>query len=139
MVFASMIIVLTIGFRQMESLLEKYLDTKNKEIQQKEYELYNNLDIDKSKAILNKMVDDYIAEYSLYNFTAHDKDYIGQKDADLLIKEVTKTISLNISNYYLFLLKTQRSIDNVEDLVLAIRDIVKERTLIYITEFNKPN
>lgn len=127
------------NIKEIKECIDKYIEVKNKENQTSEYQLYLDFDIAKAVDRINNLVDDYISKYSLYNFSLENKVYINQDDAELMIKEITKTLTINISNYYLFLIKMSRNITTDEDLVLAIRDIVKERSLLYITEFNKPN
>ena len=118
--------------------VDRWLDIKNKQAQTSEYDLFLNFDTEVAHNQINDLVDDYIATYVLYNFTINDKEYIGQEDAEKMIKEVTRTIVINLSDLYLFYFKMFRSIKNDEDLVLAVRDVVKERSLTYITEANKP-
>ena len=132
------IILIFLSISKMKPQIDRWLDIKNKEVQTKEYEMFMEFDTENAIKLINDYIDDYIANYSLYNFALQDKEYIGQEDAEIMIKEITKTVVINLSELYLFYIKMLRGINSDEDLILYIRDIVKERALIYITETNKP-
>lgn len=124
--------------RYISKQIDSILNTKKKQVQVNEYNTFMTFDITAAQKEINQLVDDMIGNYVLYHFTINDKEYIGQEDAETMIKEITKTIVLNLSDLYLFYFKMLRSINNDEDLVLAVRDVVKDRSLTYITEANKP-
>lgn len=131
--------IFLVVYKNESKHIDKWLEIKDRDVKNKEYNIFMTFDTKLAMDELNNIVDDYISRYVLYNFTINNKDYIGQEDAELLIREVTRSLVINLSELYLFYIKMLRNIDTDEDLVIAVRDIVKDRALLYITESNKPN
>ena len=108
-------LVIFITIREIKPLIESTIETKNKQAQVNEYELFIQFDIDKAKSILNDYIDDYMANYAFYNFAVQSLEYINQEDAETMIKEITKSIVINLSELYIFYVKMLRNISNDEE------------------------
>jgi hypothetical protein len=56
---------------------------------------------------------------------------------ELMVKKLTKTIMLELSELYIFYIKIQRDISDEMDILKYINKKVKEHVLEFVTEYNK--
>lgn len=116
---------------------EKEFKIKEKELKNKKYEIFNSIDIDGTKKIVDDMINDYIDRYALYKFIANNIPYIREPDQNEMIKNVTKNIMLDISELYIYYISLITSIDTDEDLTRFIHTKVKNYTISFVSNYNK--
>ena len=109
----------------------RYMEAKNEE-----YRLF----VDISPELITKSLDDYFEEYVkryiVYRFVSNKIMYINKEETELMVKNITKNIALNISELYIFYIKTIHAINSDDDLIRFINDKVKNICVEEIMQFN---
>lgn len=140
-VLCLVIIAFTIAFTTVTIYVTKnYLIPKNNiremEAKNEKYNLYSTISIEAVK----KCVDDYIEEkinnYILYKFMSQRKNYIREEDMEVMIKDVTKLIYLEISELYTFYIMLLYSISDSDELLQCINSLVKEKAIDIVANYN---
>lgn len=117
--------------------LIQYLNIREAEARTKREHLFMTLSPQEIQKEIDEYIDGYMNIYILYHFTGQDR-YIGEKEANEMITSITRTIYLHLSDLYRFYINQIRNIDDDNDLLVFLKDNVKERALLYISESNKP-
>lgn len=122
--------------------ISRYLNNKNileeMQIKNKQYELFMHMDPKLAEEEIDNLIKKYINEYVLSNFIVNKINYIKKPQVDQMIKTLDKVLILEISELYIFYIKTLTNIRNEDDLLNYIDKKVKEHVLEFVTEFNKP-
>lgn len=111
-------------------------EVKDFENRTKLYNLYTDLDLVAIENTIDTVINNYINRWVLVNITTKGDNYIKDNEVEELIKYVTSTFTMEMSDVHLFYIKCLTSIDTDEDLVAYVRNKVKFLVLDYITEFN---
>ena len=101
------------------------------------YELYLKVDPKRCRDLIDELVDHYIKEYSLYHFTVQEVEYIKSNEIEEMIKMITETMYINLSDFYAFQIRMLINVKDEEDILGYIRDTVKTRVILYVAEKNK--
>lgn len=101
------------------------------------YELYLKIDPKRCRDLIDELIDHYIQEYSLYHFAVQEVDYIKSGEIEEMIKTITETMYINLSDFYAFQIKILINVKDEEDILGFIRDTVKTRVILYAAEKNK--
>ena len=138
----SILYILTLGlvFYILISKLFPYLNKKNeireKEIKNKKYELFKDLDIDIMKQSLDQYFEGYVNRYITYKFLAKKNMYINSEEVEKMVSDLTKLIYLQISELYIFYITMLQSIITDEDLLAYIHNKVENTCLEAVTNYN---
>lgn len=138
----SILYMLTLGlvFYILISKLFPYLNKKNeireKEIKNKKYELFKDLDIDIMKQSLDQYFEGYVNRYITYKFLAKKNMYINSEEVEKMVNDLTKLIYLQISELYIFYITMLQSIITDEDLLAYIHNKVENTCLEAVTNYN---
>ena len=120
-----------------------YLNEKNsirkQELKIKEYEMYSKVDINEVSNIVDNYFQKYINRYITYKFIAKKKIYVKQDEIELMVRDITKVISIQISELYVYYIKFLQNINNEEDLIKFIHNKVSELTIESVSSFNNSN
>lgn len=120
-----------------------YLNEKNsirkQELKIKEYEMYSKVDINEVSNIVDNYFQKYINRYITYKFIAKKKIYVKQDEIELMVRDITKVISIQISELYIYYIKFLQNINNEEDLIKFIHSKVSELTIESVSSFNNSN
>lgn len=116
--------------------LNKKNENKEKEIKNKKYELFKDLDPDIMKESIDKYFKSEVNRYIAYKFIANKSMYIKTDEINEMIKDVTKLIYIEISELYVFYIKMTRSIDNDDDLLEYIHNRVQNICIEAVSNFN---
>lgn len=120
-----------------------YLNEKNsirkQELKIKEYEMYSKVDINEVSNIVDNYFQKYINRYITYKFIAKKKIYVKQDEIELMVRDITKVISIQISELYVYYIKFLQNINNEEDLIKFIHSKVSELTIESVSSFNNSN
>jgi hypothetical protein len=111
-------------------------EVKDFENRTKLYNLYTDLDLVAIENTIDTVINNYINRWVLVNITAKGDNYIKDNEVEELIKYLTSTFTMEMSDVHLFYIKCLTSIDTDEDLIAYVRNKVKFLVLDYITEFN---
>lgn len=118
----------------------KYFSRKNEirsmEVKNKKYELLSSITPDTVKEYLDKYIKGYIDRYIIYKFISKKIIYIKEEDCEIMIKDITKLVYLELSELYLFYIQLLVSIKDDEDLLKYLNNKVKNIAIEAVSNFN---
>ena len=116
--------------------ITRFLKIKELEVKNKKYELYNSVDLDTVNTVINNYLEEYINKYMLYKFIAPKALHIKQKELDTMIKDVTRSIVLEISDLYIYYITLVQEISSQEDLIRFINSRVSDISINLVSNYN---
>ena len=118
----------------------KYLIPKNEnksmELKNEKYNLFASINTESVNANITEYFTNHIQKYIAYRFMSKKINYIREDDIEIMIKDITKLIYIEISELYIFYIKMLYSINNDDDLLKYINLKVKEISIELITNYN---
>lgn len=121
-------------------ITKKYLIPKNEnkqmELKNQKYNLLSTLSVESINVALTEYFTDYLQKYIAYKFMARKINYINEENVELMIKDITKLIYLEISELYIFYIRMIYSINQDEDLLKYINSKVKEIAIDLVSNYN---
>lgn len=136
-IVAILIIGVIILLRRVLDIIDYKNTLKNRELDLQEQRMYLEIDTEELEKEIIKMIDKYINFYVLYNFVNEER-YIGEKESKEMVTSITRTVYLHLSPVYRQYIMFIRNIKNDDDILIYLRDIIKERALLYIVDHNTP-
>lgn len=135
------IVIFTIVFASVTVYITKnYLIPKNNiremEAKNEKYNLYSTISIEAVKKCLDDYIEEKINNYILYKFMSQRKNYIREEDMELMIKDVTKLVYLEISELYTFYIMLLYSISDSDELLQRVNTLVKEKSIDIVANYN---
>ena len=118
-------------------IIEKKNDIRDKQVKNELYKLYSQIDPDILIQSIDSLVDRKIQEYMLINIDTRESRYMNAQDTDDMIKNVSASLYLNLSDMYITFIKMIHSISSDEDLIVFINNEVKMRSIPIVLENNK--
>ena len=112
-------------------------DIESKKAKSDLYRVYMDIDIIKTNEIIDNILNQYINRWVLVNITSKGDDYIKDSEVEELIKDVTSTFIVNMSDIHLFYMNCLYNIPDDDTLIKVVREKVKYLVLDFIVEFNK--
>ena len=103
----------------------------------KKVDLYSYIDPVRVMNALSDWIQAYLRNYILINFTIQNVEFINQDMTKLMIKEVSTQVIVEMSDYYLTLIKLRYNLNNDNDLIKHIYSLVSDEALMIVTEYNK--
>lgn len=139
-VLLSVIVVLTFSsiFYYLIAVVNRRNKLKEMEIKNTQYELFTKLDPSLIEEEIDKLINKYINNYYINYMIPNNIDYLKKDAIEKMIKELTKQVMLDLSELYLFYIKTLTNIKSDEDLLMFVHKKIKEHVLIFVTDYNKP-
>jgi hypothetical protein len=131
-----LLFLLLVALSNIYTKITVFSEVKDFENRTKLYNLYTDLDLVAIENTIDAVINNYINRWVLVNITAKGDNYIKDNEVEELIKYVTSTFTMEMSDVHLFYIKCLTSIDTDEDLIAYVRNKVKFLVLDYITEFN---
>lgn len=141
-IYALIITVLIVAYLIWATIYitKKYLIPKNEnkqmELKNQKYNLLSTLSVESINTALTEYFTDYLQKYIAYKFMARKINYINEENVELMIKDITKLIYLEISELYIFYIRMIYSINEDEDLLKYINSKVKEVSIDLVTNYN---
>jgi hypothetical protein len=117
--------------------MKSMIDIKNKTVTNEKYSIYATINPDNIRINITNLMDECIRTYYLYHLSFKENRYITEGEANEMIKSVSSTVYLSMSDLYLFYIKMLYEVKTDEDVLGYINRLVKERVLLFITENNK--
>lgn len=117
---------------------DRKLKIKEKEIQNDTYNIFMKLDPKLAETAIDDLIQSKLDDYVVTNIIANDIQYMKKQHVEDMVKTLTKNLVLNMSEVYVFYCKIITNIDTDDDFIRFIHKKVKDHTLIFVTEFNKP-
>ena len=133
--FVVFVILLICGL--IKYIVDRVEDRKDKELEIKKVDLYSYIDPVRVMNALSDWIQSYLRNYILINFTIQNVEFINQDMTKLMIKEVTTQVTIEMSDYYLTLIKLRYNLNNDDDLIKHIYSLVSDEALMIVTEYNK--
>lgn len=133
--FVLFVVLLVSGL--IKYIVDKVEDRKNKELEIKKVDLYSYIDPVRVINALSDWIQAYLRNYILVNFTIQNIEFINQDMTKLMIKEVSTQVIVEMSDYYLTLIKLRYNLNNDDDLIKHIYSLVSDEALMIVTEYNK--
>lgn len=139
-ILLSVIVTLTFSsiFYYLIAVVNKRNKLKEMEIKNTQYELFTKLDPSLIEEEIDKLINKYINNYYINYMIPNNIDYLKKDAIEKMIKELTKQVMLDLSELYLFYIKTLTNIKSDEDLLMFVHKKIKEHVLIFVTDYNKP-
>ena len=142
-------IAVTIIFAVVSGTLEYYLfpkinssntndDIENQKTMNELYKLYLEIDPVRSRQLIDDLIDSYLKEYTLYHIATQETVYIKSEQIEEMIKVITETAYINLSDFYTFHIKILINVRDEEDILGYLRDRVKTAVMLYAAEINQP-
>ena len=72
------------------------LRLEEKNIKNKKFELFNNIDVKATKEIIDDYIEEYVNRYAVNKFISNNIQYIREPDMNDMIRNITKNILLDI-------------------------------------------
>lgn len=135
-------IILILGFFTWATIYitDKYLIPKNKiremEAKNQKYNLLSTISVEAVQKYIKDYIEEKINNYIMYKFISQRKNYIRDEDMEIMIKDVTKLIYLEISELYVFYIKLIYSINDDDSLLKYINMMVKELSIELVSNYN---
>ena len=121
-------------------ITKNYLIPKNNirenELKNEKYSLFSAISIEAIEASLNAYFEGYIKRYITRKFMIRKVNYIKDEDCEILVKDLTKIIYIEISELYVFYIRMIYSINTDDDLLKYINLKVKNIAVDQITNYN---
>ena len=136
-IIAGFILTYFIVAKQIVPYLNKKNQIREKEITNKKYELFNNIDIEFISEKLDKYFEKSVNRYIVYKFISNKAIFIDSDDTETMINDLTKFIVIDISELYVFYISMISAINNQEDLIRFIKNKVQNTTIEAVSNFNK--
>ena len=133
--FVLFVVLLVSGV--VKYIVDKVEDRKNKELEIKKVDLYSYIDPVRVINVLSDWIQAYLRNYILVNFTIQNIEFINKDMTKLMIKEVSTQVIVEMSDYYLTLIKLRYNLNNDDDLIKHIYSLVSDEALIIVTDYNK--
>ena len=132
-----MILLYLFVVRKAFPYLDKKNELKEKEIKNEKYKIFLAADTENMTKELDEYFQKAINKYIIYKFVSKKISYIGADDLETMIKDLTKSIVIDISELYVFYISMTASISNQEDLVRYIRDKIKVISIDMVSNYNR--
>ena len=116
--------------------LKRSLDIKDKVIETDKYRLFAQMNTDAIREEINKMIESYVSKYALYNFIYPNVNFISNEAVNTCVKEVTKSVILEMSELYVFYFKILYNIQDEDDLLKHIKELVEDYVITYAADYN---
>lgn len=141
-IYLIIIIVLILAYLLWATIYitTKYLIPKNEnksmELKNEKYNLFASINTESVNANITEYFTNHIQKYIAYKFMSKKINYIREDDIEIMIKDITKLIYIEISELYIFYIKMIYSVNNDDDLLKYINLKVKEISIDLITNYN---
>ncbi len=129
--------IFMVFFLFINPYMKSMIDIKNKSVTNEKYSIYATINPDNIRINITNAIDECIKTYYLWHFSYKENRYITEGEANEIIKSVSSTVYLSMSDLYLFYIKMLYEVKTDEDVLGYINRLVKERVLLFITENNK--
>jgi hypothetical protein len=121
-------------------ITELQLSIKDKEVKNKQMELFMQMDPKLAEQEIDDLVEKYMNEYVLKKLDIQSENQyrIRKEIIDKMAKEISKSIIMDLSELYLFYIKMIININDDDDLFKYIYKKVSDHVMIFAANRNTP-
>ena len=117
--------------------INAFIDINRRKTMNKQYELFMDVDIEKTEEMIDKLIRKHLEEYVLKEIIVQQIEYINKDQVKTMVKEIDKSILISLSDLYIFYIKLLTKIESEDDVVRYIHHKTNEHVLNFVTDFNK--
>ena len=140
MILVVVVLVLSFFVWTTIYITKHYLEPKNKleemKIKNDKYNLFSTLSIEAINQYLDNYFERHIQQYISMKFLVRKITYIKEEDCEIMVRDITKAIALEISELYIFYIKMIYNISTDEDLLKFINLKVKIVAVEQVSAYN---
>lgn len=125
------------AFRLYKFITTKYIEIKNKAVENEKLKLYSTIDPKLVKQELINLIRDYTARYVTKNIMVNQINYIKNDQMEDMVKSIVKEVVLDMSDLYLSYCKLLYNVNDEDDLLKVIYYLTVDVVLDVVTHFNK--
>lgn len=129
-----------IGCFALKFTIMPYFDRKNDlremEIKNDTYKLYMRLDPKAIDTEINDFLSKYVREYIVNKFMVKQINFIRSDEANIMSRDITKLVMIDISDLYIFYIKMIESISDDDDLIAYVNRRVKRIVIEEVSHYN---
>lgn len=130
------ITLVVIFYTGINPIIKRYLTIRNKEVENKKMELYLDISPELMEKEIDRFIDDYVKRYIVYRFMSKKIIYINDEECDKMVKSVTENILIELSELYLFYLRTLTDIPDDDALIRVVNTKVKNKCIEQVLDYN---
>ena len=130
------ITLVVIFYTGINPMIKRYLTIRNKEVENKKMELYLDISPELMEKEIDRFIDDYVKRYIVYRFMSKKIIYINDEECDKMVKSVTENILIELSELYLFYLRTLTDIPDDDALIRVVNTKVKNKCIEQVLDYN---
>lgn len=134
---SGIVIALIILIKKLLPEIKRRSEIKNKEVENKKFELFLSTSPEKINEELDKYFERYINRYIAFKFISKKATFINQDDTETMILDLTKLVAIEMSEIYVFYMKNIYAINNEEDLLRCIKNRITSLVVESVSSFNK--
>ena len=135
-IVALIICITVIFYTGINPILKRYLNIRNKEVENKKMELYLDISPELMEKEVDRFIDDYVKRYIVYRFMSKKIIYINDEECEKMVKNVTENILIELSELYLFYLRTLTDIPDDDALIRVVNTKVKNKCIEQVLDYN---
>ena len=125
-----------VAFLVAQPFLKSIASTRAMEAQNEKYKLFTNISPEAMHASINDYVDKTVSQYIVYKFMSKKQTYIRENEVENIVLDITKLISLDISELYIFYIKMISDVHDDEGLLRYIRGKVRNSVVESVSSYN---
>ena len=124
-------------FKGIIPFSKEMIRIKDKVAETEKIRLFMDISPSAAAGELDAYITKYVQRYISYKFIANRVNYINSEQCEEMVRDTTKLISLEIPEIYVFYINITKDIKDGEDLVEAIHQLVKNKAVEEVVNFNK--
>ena len=121
----------------LDNHLSEMREIKDREVKNKKYELFDSIDIEAVVKAVDNLIQSNIDTYIAYKFLANNVIYIRSEDEEEMIRNVTKTTVIELSELYIHYISLLYAIQDTEQLTQVVYKIVKNKCIRIVSDYNQ--
>ena len=124
------------AFLVVNPFLKSIAATRAIEAQNEKYKLFINISPEAMRASVDEYVDNIVSKYIVYKYVSKKETYIRETEVDNIVKDITKLITVDISELYVFYIKMIADVHNDEGLLRYINGKVRNSVVQSVSSYN---
>lgn len=128
--------IVVIAFLIIKPYFTSIAASKANEVQNEKYKLFTTISPEAVQVSIDTYVDNIVSKYIVFKFVSKKKGYINDQETDAMVKDITKMISLDISELYIFYIRMVADIHDDDGLLRYIHGKVRNAVVDNVSKYN---